>query len=155
MGLRPIATTSGGDRGGISSYLAKQARGVVDVGAAGRPNVEHVAALKPDLILVDDTAVPDRAVIDRLRRRAPIVYVSRAGQDWRTAFTIEADALNRQKEGAHVLHEFDARVAQVREALGAHVGARVSVVHWDGTGRPSVPTDRRPPAACWTTSGSR
>ena len=103
VGLRPIATIGGGDQGGVSTYLAKQARGVVDVGARGRLDVEHVAALKPDLILVDDTAVRARAAIDELRRLAPTVHVSRAGQDWRTAFTAVADGAQPRKEGAHGL----------------------------------------------------
>lgn len=141
LGLRPIATTGGPGQGGVSAYLAKQARGIAAVGVLGKPNLEHVAALKPDLILVDGTAVPDGAVVDELRDLAPTVYVSKAGQDWRAAFTAEAAALNRQKEGAHVLNEFDGRVAEVRGALGANAGARVSVVRWGGNGLPPVLVD--------------
>jgi iron complex transport system substrate-binding protein len=138
LGLRPIATTSGRGQGGVSSYLARQARGVVSVGVLGQPNIEHVAALKPDLILVDGTAVQDGAVIDKLRHLAPTVYVSKTGQDWRTAFRAQAVALNREQEGAHVLNEFDGRVREVRAALGANAGAQVSVVRWGGIGLPSV-----------------
>jgi iron complex transport system substrate-binding protein len=141
VGLRPIATSGGRGQGGISPYLDKAARGVIDVGVVGRPDLEHVAALKPDLIVVDDTAVRDGAVLGRLRRLAPTVRVSRSGRGWRAAFTVEADALNRQKEGAHVLHELDVRVRQVRDALGANAGARISVARWSGVGRPSVPAD--------------
>jgi iron complex transport system substrate-binding protein len=135
VGLRPIATAGGRGQGGISSYLAKPARGVIDVGVLGRPNLEHVAALEPDLIVVDDTAVHDGAMLEQMRRLAPTVRVSKAGQDWRAAFTVEADALNRQKEGAHVLHEFDVRVRQVRDALGANAGA-LDGSTWLGAGGP-------------------
>ncbi|WP_445148777.1 iron-siderophore ABC transporter substrate-binding protein [Baekduia sp. Peel2402] len=138
LGLRPIATTSGRGQGGVSSYLAKQARGITNVGVLGQPNIEHVAALKPDLILVDGTATQDGSVIDKLRHLAPTVYVSKTAADWRTAFEAEAAALNRQKEGAHLLDEFDRRVAEVRAALGANAGARISVVRWGGIGLPSV-----------------
>ena len=138
LGLRPIATTSGRGQGGVSSYLAKQARGIANVGVLGQPNIEHVAALKPDLILLDGTAVQDQSVIDKLRHLAPTVYVSKTAADWRAAFTAEAAALNRQKEGAHLLDEFDKRVAEVRDTLGANAGARISVVRWGGIGLPSV-----------------
>jgi iron complex transport system substrate-binding protein len=138
VGLRPIATTSGRGQGGVSSYLAKQARDIPTVGVLGQPNIEHIAALEPDLILLDGTAVQDDAVIDKLRHLAPTVYVSKTGQDWRTAFAAEADAINRQKEAAHLLGEFDTRVAEVREALGENAGAEVSVVRWGGIGLPSV-----------------
>lgn len=138
VGLRPIATTGGGGQGGVSSYLDKQARDIPNVGVLGRPDIEHIEALKPDLILLDGTAVQDDAVVDRLRDLAPTVYVSNTGQDWRTAFIAQADATNRQKEAAHLLGEFDTRVAEVRASLGRNAGAEVSVVRWGGTGRPSV-----------------
>lgn len=138
LGLRPVATTSGRGQGGVSSYLAARARGIPSVGVLGQPNIERVAALRPDLILLDGTAVQDMAVIDKLRRLAPTAYVSKTGQDWRTAFAATADALNRPAAGTRVLAAFDARVARVRDGLGAHAGARVSIVRWGGIGLPSV-----------------
>jgi iron complex transport system substrate-binding protein len=138
LGLRPVATTSGRGQGGVSSYLANQAQGIPTVGVLGQPNIERVAALRPDLILLDGTAVQDTSVIDKLRHLAPTVYVSKTGQDWRTAFAATAAALNRAAEGRHVLDGLDAHIATVREALGANAGARVSVVRWGGIGLPSV-----------------
>ncbi|HWI72044.1 MAG TPA: iron-siderophore ABC transporter substrate-binding protein [Baekduia sp.] len=138
LGLRPIATTSGRGQGGVSSYLAARARGIPTVGVLGQPNIERVAALRPDLILLDGTAVQDMAVVDKLRRLAPTAYVSKTGQDWRTAFAATAAALNRKPEGERVLKAFDDRVARVRDGLGANTRARVSVVRWGGIGLPSV-----------------
>jgi iron complex transport system substrate-binding protein len=136
LGLRPIATASG--QGDFPSYLAAQARGVPTVGLPGRPDVEHVAALQPDLILLDATAGHDPAVIEELRDIAPTVDVSKTGQDWRTAFTATAAVLNRVPEGTHLLAELDERVAEVRDGLGKNAGAEVSVVRWDRTGPPSA-----------------
>lgn len=138
LGLRPIATTSGRGQGGVSSYLVARARDVPTVGVLGQPNIERVARLRPDLVLLDGTAVQDGAVIDKLRRLAPTVYVSRTGQDWRSAFTTTARILGRQGAGARVLAAYDARVARVRAALGANAGARVSIVRWSGIGLPAV-----------------
>lgn len=138
LGLRPIATTSGRGQGGVSSYLVRKARGVPSVGVLGQPNIERVAALRPDLILLDGTAVQDQSVIDKLRRLAPTAYVSRTGQDWRSAFTATARLLDRVEEGERVLADYDARVARIRERLGTNAAARVSIVRWGGIGLPSV-----------------
>jgi iron complex transport system substrate-binding protein len=138
VGLRPVATTAAHGSNDVASYMTMQARGVLTVGPFGRPNLDHVTALEPDLILLDATSALGDAAVRRLRRIAPTVHVTRAGQDWRTAFTTEADALNRQKEAAHVLHEFDARVAQVRGTLGAHAGARVGVTPAPPSGASAV-----------------
>lgn len=138
LGLRPIATTSGRGQGGVSSYLARRARGVPSVGVLGQPNIERVAALRPDLILLDGTAVQDQSVIDKLRRLAPTAYVSRTGQDWRSAFTATARILDRASTGRQVLQEYDDRVAEIRARLGANATARVSIVRWGGIGLPSV-----------------
>lgn len=138
VGLRPLATTGARDRSDVSSYLTRQARGVVAVGPRGRPNVDHVEALAPDLILLDGTSAVDDTTVRALRRIAPTARVAQSGQDWRAAFAAQADALNRRKEAAHVLHELDGRVAQVRGALGAHAGARVGVARWSGAGAPAA-----------------
>jgi iron complex transport system substrate-binding protein len=136
LGLRPVATTNG--RGDFPSYLAAQTHGVPTVGLLGRPDVEHVAALQPDLILLDATAGQDAAVTEELRDIAPTVDVSKTGQDWRTAFAATAAVLNRVPEGAHLLAELDERVAEVRDGLGKNADAVVSVVHWDRTSPPSA-----------------
>jgi iron complex transport system substrate-binding protein len=100
--------------------------------------VDHVKALAPDLILLDPTSGLDDATVRALRRVAPTARIGKAGQDWRAAFAAQADALNRQTEAAHVLHELDARVAQVRRALRADAGARVAVARWSGAGAPTA-----------------
>ncbi|WCB95237.1 putative siderophore-binding lipoprotein YfiY [Baekduia alba] len=138
LGVHPIATTSGRGQGGVSSYLARRAHGIPILGALGQPNIERVAALRPDLILVDGTSVQDASIVDKLRRIAPTAYVSRTAEDWRSAFTATARVLDRQPAGARVLADFDARVARVRAALGANAAARVSIVRWGGIGLPSV-----------------
>jgi iron complex transport system substrate-binding protein len=138
LGLRPIATTSGRGQGGVSAYLGARAEGIPSVGILGQPDIEKLAALRPDLILLDGTAVQDGAIVDKLRRLAPTVFVSRTGQDWRSAFTATAAALGRADAGRRVLQRYDERVAQIRSRLGDNAAARVSVVRWGGIGLPSV-----------------
>lgn len=138
LGVRPIATTAGRGQGTISAYLQDRARGIASVGILGQPSIERVAALRPDVILIDGTATQDPSIVDKLERIAPTVYVSRTGADWRVAFSALADVLGRGAEGRAALARFDRRVEQVRSRLGANAGAQVSIVRWGGIGLPAV-----------------
>lgn len=138
LGITPIATTAGRGQGGLPSYLAGKADDVPTVGVLGQPKLEAIAALAPDLIVLDGTSVQDGAIIDKLRRIAPTVYVSETGGDWRTAFTALADITGRADDGERLLGDFDARVADIRGRLGDNAGAKVSIVRWGGIGLPAV-----------------
>ncbi|MGD9695305.1 MAG: iron-siderophore ABC transporter substrate-binding protein [Thermoleophilia bacterium] len=138
LGVTPVAATAGRGQGGMPSYLSDRAEGIASVGILGQPSIERVAALAPDLIVADGTSVQDEAILDKLRLIAPTVYVSRTGQDWRTAFSSLADVVGRADEGRRLLDEFDARVRDIRSRLGANAGARISIVRWGGFGLPSV-----------------
>lgn len=138
LGVEPLATTAGRGQGTIAGYLGERAQGVESVGILGQPNLERVAALRPDVILIDGTATQDTSIVDKLERIAPTVYVSKTGEDWRRAFQATAEALGRATEGQRLLERFDARVADVKSRLGENAGAQVSIVRWGGIGLPAV-----------------
>ncbi len=138
LGIEPVATTAGRGQGGLPSYLAERASGIESVGILGQPRIEKVAALAPDLILADGTSIQDEAIMDKLSRIAPTVYVSETGQDWRTAFEALADVTGRADDGARLLDEFDARIADIRGRLGDNADAQISIVRWGGIGLPAV-----------------
>jgi iron complex transport system substrate-binding protein len=138
LGVKPVATTAGRGQGDVSSYLAERAAGIPSVGALGRPNLERLAGLRPDLILLDGTSTQDDALVDKLERIAPTVYVSRTGQSWRSAFSSLAAVVGLKARGAARLAAFDARVAEIKRRLAANAGAKVSVVRWSGIGLPAT-----------------
>ncbi len=138
LGVKPLATTDGRGQGSISAYLQSRAKGVETVGILGQPDIEKVLALHPDLILTDGTAIQDDSLIERLEGVAPTVYVSKTGENWRTAFLAEAKALGEEGKGEALLAHYDKRVASIRSRLGANAGATVSVVRWSGVGLPDV-----------------
>lgn len=138
LGLTPVGTTAGRGQSTVAAYLGEKAKGIESVGILGQPNLERVAGLEPDLILIDGTSIQDGAIIDKLEKLAPTVYVSRTGEDWRTAFAAAADALGRAAQGKEVLAAHDARVADIRGRLGANGRATVSVVRWSGIGLPET-----------------
>ena len=138
LGLEPIATTAGRGQNAIPAYLQSRAKGITSVGGLGQPNLEKVASLAPDVILLDGTAFQDPAVIDKLRKIAPTVYVSKTGEDWRSAFEKSADALGRAEEGADVLSAYDQHVNEAKLAIKDRLQDEISVVRWAGIGLPAM-----------------
>ncbi len=138
LGVAPVGTTDGRGQSGVSAYLAGRAKGIATIGILGQPDIERVLELHPDLILTDGTSIQSDAILDKLRHIAPTVYVSKTGQDWKTAFAAEADVLGEKARGTAVLGAFDRRVAAVRGQLGPNTKATVSVVRWSGVGLPDV-----------------
>jgi iron complex transport system substrate-binding protein len=138
LGVRPVATTLGRGQGTVSAYLQARAKGIQSVGILAQPNLERIARLRPELILTDGTATLDDATLDKLRRLAPTVVVSRTGEDWRRAFSATARILGRSAQAQRLLARYDRRVAAIRARLGANSGATISIVRWGGIGLPAV-----------------
>jgi iron complex transport system substrate-binding protein len=138
LGITPVATTTGRGQNAIPAYLRERAKGIRSVGGLGAPNLEQVAQLAPDVILLDGTAFQDAAVVDKLRQIAPVVNVSEDGTDWRGSFEKTADVLGRADDGEQVLAKYDARVTELKGGLGANAGATASIVRWSGIGLPAV-----------------
>lgn len=138
LGLKPVATTAGRGQNAIPSYLQGRTKGIASVGALGQPNLEKVAQLAPDVILLDGTAFQDAAVIDKLRQIAPTVFVSKTGEHWRTAFEQTAEALGRKQDGADVLSAYDQHVNEAKLAIKDQTDQTISIVRWAGIGLPAV-----------------
>jgi iron complex transport system substrate-binding protein len=138
LGLTPIATTAGRGQRTLPAYLRQRAHGIANVGALGSPNLERIARLQPDLMLIDGTAFQDDAVIDKLRRIAPTAYVGAAGQPWQTSLQRTAAATGRTDRAAAVIAAYHAEVRRVRATLGPNADATVSVVRWSGIGLPAM-----------------
>lgn len=140
LGVKPVATTTGRGQNAIPAYLRDRAKGLRSVGGLGMPNLEQVATLAPDVILLDGTAFQDAAVVDKLRKIAPVVSVSKDGTDWRAAFQQTADVLGKQDAGAAALAGYDRRVKAAKATLGeaGNASASASIVRWSGIGLPAV-----------------
>ena len=132
-----IGTTSGRGQAGAPAYLAKRAAGVPVMASVAGPNLEKIAAAKPDLILADASVRIDDGTRAKLGRIAPTVTVSKRGQSWNDAFTAEARVLNLASRGRGVLAAYRDRVAKVKARLGPNANAKISIVRWN-SGEPSV-----------------
>lgn len=133
LGVRPVGTITGRGQSGLPGYLAEEAGDLELLGGVAQPNFERIAAADPDLILVDGSSINNNPeAIAILRKIAPTVVAGLAGGDWRNTFTVVADALNRQDEGARVLADYDAAVDAARPRLAGQAGKTFSVVRWQG-----------------------
>ncbi|MFK4106259.1 ABC transporter substrate-binding protein [Streptomyces sp. NPDC019531] len=136
LGVEPVGTTAGRGQTGVSTYLADKAAGSEVVATVAEADMEKLAALQPDLILLDETTGAKKE-ISKLQAIAPTVVTAKLNADWKTAFTATADALNQKTKAEKVLSDFESSVAATEAKLGANAGAVVSVIRWQD-GAPSV-----------------
>ncbi|MFK8848580.1 ABC transporter substrate-binding protein [Streptomyces sp. Ac-502] len=136
LGAHPIGATSGRGQNGVAGYLAPKAKDAQIVANVAEPDLDKLAALRPDLILLDET-VGAKRVQDKLSRIAPTVLTAKLNAPWRDAFTATADALGKKADGQKWLDTFDARLKTVKNELGDNAGAVTSVIRWQN-GAPSV-----------------
>ncbi|MEU3185060.1 iron-siderophore ABC transporter substrate-binding protein [Streptomyces sp. NPDC006923] len=127
LGVTPVGATTVADRAPFSTYLpAGGLKDVKPVGLVAQPNLEAIAALKPDLIL--GSKVRDEKNYRALSAIAPTVFSDTTGPGWRENFALHADALGRKNEAAQAVADYEAHVRRLTEALGGPAAARRTTV---------------------------
>jgi iron complex transport system substrate-binding protein len=124
LGVRPVASTSNDPSGfvGIDPALTEG----VETIFSPEFNLERLAALRPDLLLVYPSYLAlDVVSKDDLERIAPVIVLGEEGDDWRTTFRATAAALGLPERAEEVLAAVDARLASAGDALN---GLRLSAV---------------------------
>lgn len=136
LGVDPIGVTAGRGQKGVSSYLADEASQAQVVATVAEADMEKLAALEPDLILLDETTGAKKTV-SKLQHIAPTVVTAKLNEDWKKSFTDTADALNKKNDAEQWLKDFDRQIGATKKRLGDSEGASVSVIRWQD-GAPSV-----------------
>ncbi|RFU85620.1 ABC transporter substrate-binding protein [Streptomyces triticagri] len=136
LGIEPIGATAGRGQEGVSTYLADKASKADVVATVAEPDLEKLATLQPDLIVLDET-VGSKRVLNKLQAIAPTVLTAKLNEDWKVAFKATADVLNKSSEADALLKTFDADVAKTKKGLGKNAKAVTSVIRWQD-GAPSV-----------------
>ncbi len=126
LGVKPVGAVRAPVEEGLLSYLEDKVQGVELVGEIGEPNLEKIAALKPDLILGSDVRVKD--FYDELSAIAPTVFTETVGVTWKDNLRAHAEALGRTKEAQRLLAAYEARAKEVGEKVADDV--EVSVVRF-------------------------
>jgi iron complex transport system substrate-binding protein len=125
LGVVPAGVAYGDGADLIPRYVraafpqyAAQLDAMPSVGHRQSPNLEALAALRPDLILANSAASQD--IYPVLSRIAPTVLVQGTGVNWKQDFLLLADSLGREGTGQAYLDAFAADA----KALGERAGDR-------------------------------
>ncbi|MGA4849635.1 ABC transporter substrate-binding protein [Streptomyces sp. G5(2025)] len=128
LGVKPVGSTHVEAESGFPGYLPKdKVSGIKDVGEMLNPNMEAIAALKPDLILT--SKVRHAAKYDQLKEIAPTVMTETTGYPWKENFQVHADALGKKPEAKKVVAAYQAHAKQVTEAIGGPAKAKATKVN--------------------------
>ena len=104
--------------------LADGLRAMTDVGTLPEPDLEAIAALRPDLILYTRAALKETTYA-ALRAIAPVVVAKGMGVNWKPDFLLLGAAIGRGDAARAVLARYEAETAAV--AAGWPEGAAPSV----------------------------
>ncbi|MGW0788361.1 ABC transporter substrate-binding protein [Streptomyces sp. NPDC002911] len=128
LGVKPVGATHTGTESGYLSYLPKgEVAGIEDVGEMMTPNLEAIAALRPDLILT--SKIRHGGAYDELAKIAPTVMTENTGYPWKENFQVHANALGKVPAAEKVIADYDTHVGEVTEALGGKEKAAATEVN--------------------------
>lgn len=105
VGITPVGAAVASNVATTPAYL--EADGVESVGTVPEPDLEAIAALKPDLIL--GTEARHSALYEQLSAIAPTVFIETQADPWRDNALLIGEALNREDEVADLLATVDDR----------------------------------------------
>jgi len=123
------------DLKGFPPYLGAAVKDTTEVGPMESPDLEAIAALKPDLIV--SATVRHDALYDELSKIAPTVFVKTTGPQWQQNITTLGKVLGAEDEARQALADYKERAKTVGDAINAKAGnPTISVVRFlDGPTR--------------------
>lgn len=113
--ITPVGIPNTEGANAVPSYLADAVADATAVGTIQEPNLEAIAALKPDLILGSQLRADK--LYPQLSEIAPTVFSIRPGFPWKENFLLAGDALGEEEQAVEVLNSYQDSVA----ALGDKV----------------------------------
>lgn len=105
VGIEPVGAAVASNVTGAPAYL--EADGVEPVGTVPEPDLEAIAALKPDLIL--GTEARHSELYEQLSAIAPTVFIETQADPWRDNALLIGEALGREDEVGDLLAAVDER----------------------------------------------
>ncbi|MBT2505344.1 iron-siderophore ABC transporter substrate-binding protein [Streptomyces sp. ISL-98] len=128
LGVKPVGSTHVEASSGFLSYLPKdKVAGIKDVGEMMNPNMEAIAALRPDVILTSKIRHGDKYA--ELKKIAPTVMTETTGYPWKENFRTHADALGKKAEAEKVVADYQAHAKKVTDAVGGPAKAKETEVN--------------------------
>lgn len=128
LGVDPVGTLRTSVGSGVLDYLKDDVGDVQIVGTLTEPNLEAIAAAKPDLIL--SNAVRHEDLYDELSGIAPTVMVEKIGTPWKENLRLFARALGKADKAEKLLADYEQRAQQVAEKVGNPGDTKVSILRF-------------------------
>ncbi|MFJ8045082.1 ABC transporter substrate-binding protein [Kitasatospora sp. NPDC096147] len=138
LGVPPLAASRAPADPGLPDYFpADWLAQVGSAGTVGAPDYPAIRALRPELVLGNQTR--DGAHYEQLRAIAPTVFTATTGASWKDDFQVHARALGRLQQAEAVATAYGRHLGTATEAIGAagHGGSRISLVRFVG-GSPTI-----------------
>ncbi|MFT4282733.1 ABC transporter substrate-binding protein, partial [Microbacterium sp.] len=111
LGVTPVGAAVASNVAGVPSYLGVD--GVEPVGTVPEPDLEAIAALKPDLIL--GTESRHSKLYDQLAAIAPTVYMQTQADPWQQNVLLIGEALGQKERAQQLVDGFNDRCAEIKD----------------------------------------
>ncbi|WP_330306940.1 MULTISPECIES: iron-siderophore ABC transporter substrate-binding protein [unclassified Streptomyces] len=122
LGVVPAATTRADNAGLVPDYLQdafptykKALAKMTDAGTRTAPNLESLAAAKPDLILANDSLGD---LYPKLKKIAPTVITAGNGINWKRDLLLVGDAIGKGGQAREMLDDITGDAAEQGRSLG-------------------------------------
>lgn len=123
LGLVPAATTRADNAGLVPDYLADafpqdkaKLAAMTDAGTRQAPNLETLAAAKPDLILANDSLGD---LYPKLSKIAPTVVTAGNGINWKRDLLLVGEAVGKGQAAQDMVDDIAADAAEKGKSLGS------------------------------------
>jgi len=120
LGVTPVGVVEAWRYPPVYPYLRPALAGVAQVGLESQPNLELIAALRPDLIVASSRR--HARIYPLLSRIAPTVALAGLS-DFKQTLALMGQALNRQARAEALLTQWEGRAANLRRQLPERLGA--------------------------------
>lgn len=128
LGVKPVGAVKAFTGNPWYEHMKADLEGVTVVGDELQPNVEAIAALKPDLII--GNKLRHEKIYEQLKAIAPTVFAETLRGEWKTNFKLYAEAVNKKAEGDKVVAAFDQRIEDFKKNAGDKLKQKVSVARF-------------------------
>lgn len=128
LGVRPVAAVKSFTGNPWYEHIKTDMEGVQVIGDEHQPNLEMIAALKPDLII--GNKMRQEKIYAQLSAIAPTVFSETLRGEWKNNFKLYAEALGKKEEGDKVIAAFDKRIEDFKTKAGDKLKQKVSVVRF-------------------------
>lgn len=115
VGITPVGAAVASNTSGLPKYLGVD--GIAPVGTVPEPDLEAIAALKPDLIL--GTESRHSKLYDQLNSVAPTVFMKTQADPWQDNAKLIGAALNRADQVTAQLDSYRQRCATIKQKYAA------------------------------------